>query len=165
MTESSEAALTEEMLAETGVESEPWVYEVTTTGIRAFARGVGYTDPVYYDAEAATAAGYDALPAPACYLGTPVYVPGRSDETFSVPLGTGPRPRFGRREVLDGSTEVVYERPLVAGDVITITVKLVDLQAKESRALGPMLIATTEATGRDARGDVVVRERSQAIFY
>jgi acyl dehydratase len=157
--------LTDEIRAQVGVESEPWTYEVTTTGIRAFARGVGYDDPIYYDVEAARAAGYEHLPAPPCYLGTPVYVPGRSDETFSVPTGTGPRPRFGLEHVLDGGTEAVYERPLVAGDVITMTNKVVDLNTKQSRSLGTMVIVSTEASGRDADGQIVVRERSQYIFY
>src|SRR5919107_2994790 len=115
----AKASLAAEVRGHIGQESEPWLYEVTTTGIRAFARGVGYTDPVYYDVDAAKAAGYESLPAPPCYLGTPVYVPGRSDETFSVPTGTGPRPRFGLEHVLDGGTEAIYERTLVAGDVIT----------------------------------------------
>jgi N-terminal half of MaoC dehydratase len=157
--------LTDEIRAQVGVESEPWTYEVTTTGIRAFARGVGYDDPIYYDVEAARAAGYQQLPAPPCYLGTPVYVPGRSDETFSVPTGTGPRPRFGLEHVLDGGTEAVYERPLVAGDVITMTNKVVTLDTKQSRSLGTMVIVSTEASGRDAHGQIVVRERSQYIFY
>jgi hypothetical protein len=157
--------LTDEIRAQVGVESEPWTYEVTTTGIRAFARGVGYDDPIYYDVEAARAAGYPQLPAPPCYLGTPVYVPGRSDETFSVPTGTGPRPRFGLEHVLDGGTEAVYERALVAGDVITMTNKVVALDTKQSRSLGTMVIVSTEASGRDVDGQIVVRERSQYIFY
>lgn len=158
-------ALNDEIRASIGVESPPWTYEVTTTGSRAFARGVGYDDLVYYDVEAARAAGYERLPAPPCYLGTPAYHPDRSDETFSVPIGTGPRPRYGLRNVLDGGVEVIYERPLVAGDVISVTDRVIDVQAKQSRSLGAMLIVTTEATGRDARGDLVVRERSQWIFY
>src|SRR3954469_7461122 len=157
--------LTDEIRAEIGAKSEPWVFEVTTTGIRAFARGVGYEDPTYYDVEAARAAGYERLPAPPCYLGTPVYLPGRSDETFSVPTGTGPRPRYGFENVLDGGTEAIYERTLLAGDVITMTDKVVDLQSKQSKSLGTMLIVSTEATGRDATGEIVVRERSQYIFY
>jgi acyl dehydratase len=165
MSETAESRLAERMRAEIGAETEPWMFEVTTTGIRAFARGVGYRDPVYYDVDAARAAGYDALPAPPGYLGTPVYVPGRSDETFSVPLGTGPRPRFGLEHVLDGSTEVVYERPLVAGDTVTVTTRLVDATVKESKTLGTMVVATAESTGRDAGGEIVVRERSKFIFY
>jgi acyl dehydratase len=157
--------ITDEMRAEIGVESDPWPYEVTTTGIRAFARGVGYEDPVYYDAEAARAAGYRRLPAPPCYLGTPVFLPGRSDIVFSGPPGTGPRPRYGLEHVLDGGTEVVYERPVGAGETLMVTNRLVDLQAKQSRSLGTMLIVSSEATFRDRRGEVAARERTQYIFY
>ena len=45
--------LTAEMKAHIGKDSPPWTFEINTTSIRAFARGVGYTDPVYYDIEAA----------------------------------------------------------------------------------------------------------------
>jgi hypothetical protein len=157
--------ITEEIRATVGVESEPWPYELTTTGIRAFARGVGYEDPVYYDVEAARAAGYERLPAPPGYLGTPVYLPARSDAVFSGPPGTGPRPRYGLQHVLDGGTEVVYERRPGAGETLMATDRLVDLQAKQSRSLGTMLIVSTEATFRDERGELVARERSQYIFY
>ena len=62
--------LSDEMKAKIGWESPPWVYEVTTTSVRAFARGVGYTDPAYFDIDAAKKAGYRNLPAPPTYLGT-----------------------------------------------------------------------------------------------
>ena len=52
--------ITDEMREAIGVESPPWIYEVTTTSVRAFARGVGYTDPVYFDVEAAQKAGYSS---------------------------------------------------------------------------------------------------------
>src|SRR5690606_22112382 len=116
--------ITEEMRSLIGIESEPWTYEVTTTSVRAFARGVGYTDPVYFDVEAAREAGYPSLPAPPTYLGPPVFVPGRSNDTFSGPKPTGPQlnPRdHGLDGLLDGGTETTYERPLVAGDVLTVT--------------------------------------------
>ncbi len=50
--------ITDEMRAVIGIESEAWTYEVTTTSVRAFARGVGYTDLVYFDVEAAQAANF-----------------------------------------------------------------------------------------------------------
>ena len=59
-----EFELTDEMRSVIGVASEPWPVEITTTSIRAFARGVGYTDARYYDEAAARAAGHAALPAP-----------------------------------------------------------------------------------------------------
>ena len=157
--------LTDEMRATIGTDTEPWTYEVTTTGIRAFARGVGYDDPVYYDERAARAAGHPALPAPPGYLGTPVYLPGRSDSTFSGPPGTGPRPRFGLTEVLDGGTETVYERRLHAGDVLTVTERVISLDVKRSRSLGTMLLVGTEMTCRDPAGAVAARQTAQWIFY
>ncbi len=157
--------LTDEIRAQIGVETEPWTYEVTTTGVRAFARGVGYDDPVYYDEAAAKAAGYAGLPAPPGYVGMPVFLPAQSDPVFSVPPGTGPRPRFGLTDVLDGGTETVYERPVVAGDVFTATDCLVSLDVKQSRTLGTMLLVASETTFRDASGEVAARQRSQVIFY
>jgi acyl dehydratase len=153
------------MRAQIGVEEDPWPYEVTTSGVRAFARGVGYEDPVYYDPDAARAAGYEDLPAPPCYLGTPAFLPGRSDPVFSIPLGTGPRPRYGLTEVLDAGTEAWYERPLTAGETLMARHRLVDLQVKRSRSLGAMLVVTSEITLTGSDGKVAARERSQHIFY
>jgi hypothetical protein len=45
------------------------------------------------------------------------------------------------------------------------TDRLVDLQVKQSRSLGRIVLVSTEATYRDGSGDVVARERSQYIFY
>jgi hypothetical protein len=161
----AEFEITEEIRAQIGVESEPWPYEVTTTGVRAFARGVGYQDPAYYDAQAASALGLQGLAVPPCYLGTPVYLPGRSDAVFSGPPGTGTPPRFGLTRVLDGGTEAIYERPLRTGETLMVTDRLVDLQVKQSRSLGTIALASTEATYRDDTGHVVAHERSQYIFY
>jgi acyl dehydratase len=157
--------ITPEMRAQIEVESDPWPYEVTTTGVRAFARGVGHTDPVYYDADAARAVGYQQLPVPPGYLGTPVFLPGRSDPVFSTPPGTGPPLRYGLTEVLDASTEAVYERPLLAGETLMARYKLTDLQVKQSRSLGAMLVVTFETSFCDGDGKLAARERSQYIFY
>jgi hypothetical protein len=157
----AEFELTDEMRAVVGVESDPWPVEITTTSIRAFARGVGYTDARYYQA------GDDgSLPAPPCYLGTPVWIPGQSDPTFSGPRNTGPGVRHGLKGLLDGGTEVVYERPLVAGDKLLMRSKVADLEVKESKGLGKMLVVTSEQTFTEqGSGDVVMRTYGQAIFY
>jgi len=162
----AEFELTDEMRSVIGLESDPWPVEVTTTSIRAFARGVGYTDLRYFDEREARAAGHEALPAPPCYLGTPVWIPGLSDKTFSGPRNAGPSVRHGLQGLLDGGTEVVYERPLVAGDELLMTTKVSDLQVKESKGLGRMLVVTSEQTFRDAdTGDVVMRTYGQGIYY
>lgn len=162
----AEFELTDEMRAVVGVESEPWPVEVTTTSIRAFARGVGYADLRYYDDAVAAAEGYDAMPAPPCYLGTPVFVPGKSDPTFSGPRNAGPSVKHGLKGLLDGGTEVVYERPLRAGDKLMMTSKVSNLEVKESKGLGKMLVITSEqAFTEQGTGDVVMRTFAQAIFY
>ena len=162
----AEFELTDEMRAVVGVESEPWPVEITTTSIRAFARGVGYTDLRYYDEGAAKAGGHDALPAPPCYLGTPVWIPGQSDPTFSGPRNSGPSMRHGLKGLLDGGTEVVYERPLKAGDRLFMTSKISNLEVKESKGLGKMLVTTSEQTFTDQQtGEVVMRTFGQAIYY
>lgn len=156
----------EEWKSQVGVGSPPWIYEVTTTSVRAFARGVGYTDPVYYDIDAAKAAGYRNLPAPPCYLGTPVFIPGKSDDTFSGPLNAGiDFAQFGLVNVLDGGSEVEYFDTICAGDTLTATSRLVGLDVRESKALGQMLILSFEMEYKNPSGKVVMVSRGQAILY
>lgn len=158
--------LTDEMRAVIGVEGKPWPVEFTSTGIRGFARGVGYTDPVYYDVAAAQAAGYANLPAPATYSGIPVFIPGQNDDRYGAPLATGQPPlRHGLKNVLDGGTEHHYVRVPVAGETLYTTGKIANLEVKESRALGTMLVITSESTFRDSDGEIVFTTRGQGIFY
>jgi acyl dehydratase len=160
-----EFELTEEMRSHIGEESEPWTHEVTTTSVRAFARGVGYTDPVYYDVEAARSAGYRSLPAPPTYLGTPVFIPARSSDTFSGPVSTRRGLQHGLKGLLDGGTETTYHGDICAGDALTVVSKLADLEVKESKALGKMLVTTQETRYTNQDGKLVAVQRSQAIFY
>jgi hypothetical protein len=142
-----EFEITEAMRERIGSESPPWSYEVTTTSVRAFARGVGYTDPVYFDVETARKAGYPNLPAPPTYLGTPVFVPGRSSDTFSGPSQGQPSLEHGLKGLLDGGTETEYHGAICAG------------------SLGKMLIVTNESTYTNQHGEHVATQRSQVIFY
>jgi hypothetical protein len=148
-----------------GKESPPWTYELTTTSVRGFARGVGYTDPVYFDVDTAKAAGYRSLPAPPTYLGTPVFTPGKSSDTFSGPIDGAPRVEHGLKGLLDGGTETEYFGDLCAGDKLTVVSKLAGLDVRQSRSLGKMLISTTETTYTNQDGKVVAIQRGQAIFY
>lgn len=157
--------LTDELKAAVGQESAPWTYEVTTTSVRAFARGVGYTDPIYFDLDAAKAAGYRSLPAPPTYLGTPVFIPGRSDDTFSNPREGQPRVNHGLKNVLDGGTEVEYYEDICAGDTLTGVSCVADLRVSDSKAIGKMLIVAIETRYTNQLGKLAALLRSQVIFY
>lgn len=160
-----EFELSDGMRAQIGRESPPWSYEVTTTSVRAFARGVGYTDPVYFDVEAAREAGYRSLPAPPTYLGTPVFLPGRSSDTFSGPNEGQPRVDHGLSGLLDGGTETEVLGSICAGDTLTVVSKLAGLEVRSSRSLGKMLIEIREATYTNQTGEHVATQRSQVIYY
>lgn len=149
-----------------GKESSPWPVEITTTSVRAFARGVGYTDPVYYDVEAAKAAGYRNLPAPPCYLGTPVFIPGKCDDTFGSPQDDSfDISQFGLTNVLDGGTEVEYFDDICAGDTLTQVSKLAALNVRESKAMGQMLIVTMATEFKNQDNKIVMIQRGDTIMY
>jgi hypothetical protein len=157
--------ITDSMRALIGVESRPWPHEVTTTSVRAFARGVGYTDRVYYDVDAARAAGYRSLPCPPTYLGTPVFIPGESSDVFSGPRDDGPTLDHGLPNLLDGGTEIEYFADICAGDTLTVSSSIADLSVREGKTTGQMLIVTRETRVLDQKGELVAKLRGQAIFY
>lgn len=158
--------ITDEMKAQIGKESPPWTFELTTTSVRGFARGVGYTDPVYFDLEAAKKAGYRSLPAPPTYLGTAVFIPGRSNDTFSGPSEGQPTIKHGLPGVLDGGTETEYFEQLCAGDSLTVVTKITGLDLRESKAIGKMLIISTETTyTNQTTNNVAAIQRGQVIHY
>lgn len=157
--------ITEEMRAVIGIVSAPWTHEVTTTSVRAFARGVGYTDLVYFDEATAKAAGYRSLPAPPTYLGTPIFIPGESSDTFSGPKNSGPSIDHGLPNLLDGGTETEYYGDICAGDTLTVTSQIADLSTRQGRSTGMMLITTQETRVVNQDGELVAKQLGQAIFY
>ncbi len=162
----AEFTLTDEMKSVIGKDSVPYPAEYTTTGIRAFARGVGYTDPVYYDVGAAKAAGYANLPAPPCYLGVPVFIPAGSDSTYGQPVrSNAPSLKHGLPNVLDGGTSIAYVRIPVAGETLMFTSQISNLEPKESKSLGQMLVISNKQTFRDSAGAIVFTVEAQSIWY
>jgi acyl dehydratase len=151
-----QSVVTDEMRAQIGVESEPWTVEVDKTSVRMFARAVGYTDPIFYDEDFARSKGYRSLPAPPHYLGTPVFNP-------SAPARRGPQLNIPYRRNLNGGTDIEYFDTIVAGDILTATSKLTDLEETSGR-LGPMLIVRNETVYR-RDGKVVAIQRGTGIRY
>lgn len=157
--------ITDEWRKVIGVESAPWTHEVTTTSVRAFARGVGYTDLVYFDEAKAKAAGYRSLPCPPTYLGTPIFIPGVCSDTFSSLRNTGPSIDPGLPNLLDGGTETEYYADICAGDILTVTSCISDLSVRKGRTTGEMLIMTNETKVVNQDGELVATQRSQALFF
>jgi acyl dehydratase len=128
-----------------GKESPPATVRVDRARIRQFARAVGLTDPVYYDENAAKKAGYPSLIAP---------------PTFPVALGvddTDPgggemqRLKYDVRKLLHEGTEIVYDRPIFAGDVLTRRGMLKSIATREGKS-GVRTVYTMESAYYDESG-------------
>jgi acyl dehydratase len=135
-----------------GRESEPVVHEVEKGAIRRFAESLGDPNPIYVDELAAKAAGYPNLVAP---------------PTFPIALVTNERFRhsldLGTRSMLHGDQQFEYARPILAGDRITVTSRVADVQEKAG-ASGPMDVLVIEDEGRDDKGGLVFRARATWIL-
>jgi len=153
-----ESAITEEMRASIGVAGDPALNEVTTTGIRMFARAVGYTDPRFFDEAYAKSKGYRSLLAPPGYLGTAQFNPN------ATRAAGGPgRGRTGGG--LDGGVEREYTGvDICAGDVLSAVGKIVDISERPSR-LGMMVITRRETTFTNQNGEVVCRAYNTILTY
>lgn len=160
----AEPLITPELQATIGQKSKPRLHEVDKLQIRLFARSVGHTDPIFYDEEAAKAAGYRSLVCPPGYLGTPVFNPKQGEP--SMPMqGTGPQPSRPLNRVLNGGTEIEYFDDICAGDVLEAVGYTSDMQEREG-SIGQMLITTskTEYT-RKSDGKIVAIATGTGIRY
>ncbi len=152
-----DSIITDEMKAVIGVESEPSVYEIEKEPIRRWAEAIGDPNPLYHDEEYAKSRGFRSLVAPPAFI---------AQYAYPVKSGGGPRATFKNpfTRMLNGGNEYELFKPVVAGDTITATTKIVDLREREGR-LGKMLIIISETTYKNQDGEVVAKSRSTGISY
>ncbi len=149
--------ITPEMRAEVGVERDPQRYEVEKAPIRMYARAVGYADAIFWDEEAAKAAGCRGLVAPPGFFGFRIpngpedYV-GSGNSIVSPTSGghTLTGLNAGQRYVLSPGVVVC------AGDVLTSTSKLVSIR-QISTSRGPAIITEHERAYTNQLGQLVAR--------
>jgi hydroxyacyl-ACP dehydratase HTD2-like protein with hotdog domain len=113
---------------------------------------------VFYDEDVARARGFERLPAPPGFVGWPRTRPG--DPEPGPPI-RGLHPEL--RRSLNGGTDMEHRLPILAGDVLVATTRIVDLKEREG-SLGRMLIITRETTYR-RDDDVVAVLRATVINY
>jgi len=162
MTQQAESVITDEMRAIIGKEGAATTLEVDKTGCRMFARAVGHTDPIFYDEDAAKAAGHRSIVAPPGYLGTPVFNPAVGERSPAETAGRGYSIPYKR--VLNGGTDYEYLATVCAGDVLTARTKITDF-SERTGSIGPMLITSRETTYTNQDGKVVAKMRGRVIQY
>lgn len=137
-------ALAEEIRSYADLPTETDLGVVEALTISRYARAVGLNDPVHYDAEAARSQGWRDVVAPLNLLpsivdwtaGAPVEEL-RPDGT-PVDESTVGVPTSGYR-IMGGGERMEFHEPLVAGDRVILTARLVDVELRPTRS-GPMAI-------------------------
>jgi acyl dehydratase len=135
-----------------------------------FATALKDENPIYHDDGAATAAGFNAIPAPPTFSFAMQHMGKFTEDQPEDPTG-GKNPMhevmgslFAKGGlVLHGEEEFQYHRPIVVGDVLIGEGKITDLYEKDS-ANATMTFIVTETVWRDERsGEPVVTEKFNLI--
>jgi acyl dehydratase len=128
--------------------------------VAEFARAIGSKNPVFYNREAATNAGYDHIPAPLTFTRVayfPRYQAGGDDSSFGFDLG------FDPKRTVHGEQEYEYVRQLIVGDTVYGTTRLADVYQKTSSSGRALTFAILETTYTDQNEDLVLTERRTRI--
>ena len=150
-----DSIITEEMRSRIGVESAPSVFEIEKEPIRRWADAIGDPNPLYHDEAYAKQQGFSSLVAPPGFI---------AQYAFPVKVGSAPRIASPLTRNLNGGNEYEFFKPVEAGDVLSVTGKLVDLQERSGR-MGKMLIQVVEMTYKNQRGEMVAKARLTGISY
>ncbi|MCT9930521.1 MaoC family dehydratase N-terminal domain-containing protein [Planotetraspora sp. A-T 1434] len=132
--------------------SEP--YEVSREKIKEFAQALRDGHAAYLDPEAARALGYPDVIAPPSFPMV-VTLDAEYRAVLDPELGADGQDRFVHRE-----QRFAYERPIHAGDVITVTVRLA---AVERLTRGDVVSYESRVTGRG--GDHICTGRSIFVVF
>ena len=147
-----ESAITPEMKAAIGVESEAYTNEVEKGAIIKFARAIGDTNPIYNDEEAARKSRYGGLVAPPTFF--------RSMR--SGPMKVDVQSPYSAN--LDGGSEWEYYEPVRPGDRITVTTKISNIFERAGR-LGNMMFIQRETKYVNQFGSTAAIQRITGISY
>jgi acyl dehydratase len=123
--------------------------------IRFFAEVIGATDPIYFDASAAQAAGYRNVVAP------PTFIFGAESDS-GVLMTLLDTLKIDLRKVLHGEQRIDYHAPVCAGDTLRFQTRVTDIYDKKGGAL-EFVVNDTKVTNQlgehvsDLHSVVVVR--------
>lgn len=154
-----DALITPALRALIGREEPPAVFEIEREPIRRWAEAVGDPNPLFHDEAYARRRGYRSLVAPVGFLANYWY-PVKGE--YRTRLVRNPPFRFA----LNGGNEIEFLEPVVAGDTITATSKVVDLFVRQGRpGIGRMFFEVNETVFVNQHGRTVARAHKTAIWY
>jgi acyl dehydratase len=119
----------------------PFNYEATADTIRHFAHGFGDDNPLWCDERYGKSTRYGGVVAPPTFLYS-IFAPG---------IGPG----FGGLQGFHAGGRWEFHRPIRLGERVSAEAKLTDLQDKQGRRSGRIIIQLGEAAYHDEQGRVV----------
>ena len=135
---------------EEGEDLPPFEVTVTRTHIVKFAGAGGDFNPIHHDEEYARKQGYDSIVAPPAFV---------AQYAFPVKRGNPapmPQPKQPLPNRLNGGTDYEFLKPVVAGDVLTATSRVVDIYERKGQT-GPMLFTVRETAFKNQRDEIVLK--------
>ena len=141
--------------------TEPVTFVIEARESQRYALAVGDESPVYFDEDAAQAAGHRTIIAPPTFV-THAIVPPRPNGALRVDglWNTTDGVRLEVERMMFGGEEWDFLEPVCVGDTITAATRLADLDEKQG-SKGPFVRVVRETTF--TRGDDVVVARSRQI--
>lgn len=138
-----------------GMEFPAFEFPIEKGKIREFARALGDKNPIYADEEYARSMGFRSIPAPPTYTASFLHhVP---DENFLLNLME--KMGISVATSVHGESEFEYIRPICAGDVLTVRIKVKDYYQKKGKRGGKMNFITVEADYTNQDGELVQKDR------
>jgi acyl dehydratase len=143
---------------------EPVSAVVTRREAQRYARAVGDLDPIYFDEDAARAAGYDGLVAPPTFVGHAVVEGATLDDLREDGLwiDRGRKLRLSVSRTMFGGEEWAFHLPVLVGDTVTAQRRLGAVEEKDGRS-GPFVLLHYETTFTNQHDDVVAVSRLVGI--
>ena len=170
--------ITEERLAEVGVERDRRVSPPVERGeIRRWAIAIFWPErppPIYWDDEYAKNTRWGSIIAPPDFnpfawpideAGFNLKIEHWKRQTTGGDQAESSAPSEPGTRVLNGGSRVEYFTPMRPGDIITSVSKVIDIQERQSRSVGLMIMTFTENRWTNQRGELVRVFVSTAINY
>jgi acyl dehydratase len=144
--------------------SEPVSATITLRDAQRFACAADDLNPIYFDEEAARAAGYRTVVVPPTFLAWALGGPRpvtdlREDGLYR---GGGRRVHLNVQRVMAGGDAWEFLAPVYPGDTITSETRLKSLEEKEGGS-GPFVLQSTETTYTNQHGEIVARMVGRSI--
>src|SRR5580704_7314019 len=136
-----------------GSTGKPFTVPIEWSKVREFARAIRDPNPVYFDPELAKKE-CNGIPVPPTFLQVAAFW----QNADSIPAAD-----FDLRRILHGEQEFEFYKPILVGDVLTGTARVVDVLEREGGRGGKMTFLVMEIEYKNQNGDKVAVARSTLV--